>query len=417
LLLFFTKEDLLSLEFCVPSFTYRAIGRTGDMMRGEIEALSREAVLARLHGEGCVPLQVTAQRSGQFSWNMQLFAGRGIAPRALAEFVTRLATLVGAGVPLESAVAILADDAANGRVVKRLLASLRDGAALADAMAGDGKSFPPLVVSMVRAGELGGSLALTLTRLGEYLRRSEQARASIRSALIYPAILLLAASASVVLVFTAVLPALRPMVEAGGNVQSATVRLAFATSDFFARFWWLLLLGAIAVAVSGRQMLHSPAGRKRLDGLLLRVPFLRMAVIRADFSRFARTLGTLIGGGVPMPAALEAAGRVVSNTVLAAALDTVARTVREGGGLAEPLGESGLFPDMAVQIVRIGETTGQVDTMLLQLAEIMEQDLSRDTARALALLVPLITVGLGMLVAGIVASVMLAVLSINDLAQ
>ncbi len=401
----------------MPSFSYRAVGRAGEMMRGEIEALSREAVLAQLHGEGAVPLQVSAQRAGGLVWNMQLFAGRDIGPSAVAEFVTRLATLIGAGVPLESAVAILADAAANGRVVKAVLARLRNGAALAEAMASEGKSFPPLVISMVRAGELGGSLPLTLTRLGEYLRRSEAARQQIRSALIYPAILLLAASASVVLVFTAVLPALRPMVEAGGGVQSVTVRLAFATSDFFARFGWLLLVLAVAATVAGRRMLRSPAGRKRLDGLLLRVPFLRLAMIRADFSRFARTLGTLIGGGVPMPVALEAAQRVVSNTVLATALDVVTRTVREGGGVADPLAASGLFPDMAVQIVRIGETTGQVDTMLLQVAEIMEQDLSRDTARALALLVPLITVGLGVLVAGIVASVMLAVLSINDLAR
>ncbi len=364
----------------MPSFSYRAVGRAGEMMRGEIEALSREAVLAQLHGEGAVPLQVSAQRAGGFSWNMQLFAGRGIGPGAVAEFVTRLATLVGAGVPLESAVAILADAAANGCVVKGLLARLRNGASLAEAMAGEGKSFPPLVISMVRAGELGGSLALTLTRLGEYLRRSEQARQQVRSALIYPAILLLAASASVVLVFTAVLPALRPMVEAGGGVQSVTVRLAFATSDMFAKFWWLLLVSALIAAVAGRRMLRRPTGRKRLDGVLLRVPFLRVAVIRADFSRFARTLGTLIGGGVPMPVALEAAHRVVSNTVLAAALERVTRTVREGGGLADPLAESGLIPDMAVRIVRIGETTGQVDTMLLQVAEIMEQDLNRDSA-------------------------------------
>jgi general secretion pathway protein F len=405
------------LEYPLPSFSYRAVGRAGEMMRGEIEAPSREAVLAQLHGEGAVPFQVSAQRAGGFSWNMQLFAGRDIGPGAVAEFVARLATLVGAGVPLESAVAILADAAANGRVVRGLLSRLRNGAALAEAMASEGKSFPPLVVSMVRAGELGGSLALTLTRLGEYLRRSEQARQQIRSALIYPAILLLAASASVVLVFTAVLPALRPMVEAGGGVQSVTVRLAFATSDMFAKFWWLLLVLVIVAVVGGHRMLRSPVGRKRLDGVLLRAPFLRVAMIRADFSRFTRTLGTLIGGGVPMPAALEAAQRVVSNTVVAAALERVTRTVREGGGLADPLAESGLFPDMAVQIVRIGETTGQVDTMLLQVAEIMEQDLSRDTARALALLVPLITVGLGVLVAGIVASVMLAVLSINDLAR
>jgi general secretion pathway protein F len=334
--------------------------------------------------------------------------------------MSRLATLAGAGVPLDSAIAILSGAGASPavrRAATAILARLRNGATFADSLEADPRTFPPLVTGMVRAGELGGSLPGTLAKLADTLRRGEEAAQTIRSALIYPAILLAAAAASVLVVFTAVLPALRPVIETGTTALPIPVRLAFALSDAIAADW-LILLAALAIAAFlARRAWCTPAARRRLDAMLLRIPPLRTAILRADFARFARTLGTLAGGGVPLPAALEAAQRVVANRVLAAALAKVTRSVREGGGLADPLAAAALFPDMAVQIVRIGEATGQLDRMLLQLAEIMEQDLRRDIARALALLVPALTIGIGLMVAGIVASVMMAVLSINDLAR
>jgi general secretion pathway protein F len=399
------------------TFAYRAVSRTGDVLRGEMEAPSREAALARLHAEGAVPLHVSGRRPGWWRALSADLSARRMRPREVAEFVARLATLIGAGVPLESAVGILGGGKAARRTLGAVLGRLRNGASLADALEAERRVFPPLVISMVRAGELSGTLATTLARLGEYLRRSEDSAQTIRSALIYPAILLVAAAASVVVVFTAVLPALRPVIEASNSALPLPVSLAFALSDAVEAGWWLLPLGAIAVALVGRRAWKNPVQRTRLDAILLRLPLLRTAILRADGARFARTLGTLIGGGVPMQAALEAAQRVVANRVLAAALDNVTRTVREGGGLADPLAATKLFPDMAVQIVRIGEATGQVDRMLLQLAEILEQDFSRDIGRALAVLVPGLTIGLGLMVAGIVASVMMAVLSINDLAR
>ena len=407
----------------MPNFAYRAISPTGEMLRGEIAAPTRAGAVAHLHAEGAVPLQVSPSRPGwssALSLDLAHFARRHLSPRDLAEFISRLATLVGAGVPIESAVTILGGaegSPAAKRVIGHLSRQLRSGARLADAMAAEGASFPPIAVSMVRAGEMSGGLATTLAQLGGYLQRTEEARQAIRSALIYPAILVTAAFGSVLIVFTAVLPALRPVVEGAGSRLPVLVRLAFGFSDIVRDFWWAMLLVVFAAAVGAHRFLAREDGRRRADALLLRLPLVRSAVIRADFSRFARTLGTLIGGGVAMPVALEAAQRVVANRVLADAIAGVAVAVREGSGLADPLAAAGLFPDMAVQIVRIGEATAQVDRMLLQLAEIMEQDVRRDLGRALALLVPLLTIGLGLLVAGIVASVMLAVLSINDLAQ
>jgi general secretion pathway protein F len=404
-------------------FTYRAVSPTGDLLRGELESPTRAGVVAHLHAEGAVPLQVSAARRGwsdMLSFQITLFQKRHLSPRDLADLITRLATLVSAGVPIESAVAILGGASAatpSARVTADLLRRLRAGTQLADAMASAPKSFPPLAISMIRAGELSGNLGPTLSRLGDYLRRSEEARQAIRSALIYPAILLAAASVSVVIVFTAVLPALRPVVEAGGATLPLPVQLAFGISDFVSGTWWLLLAAAAATALALHRLLATPQGQRRRDAFLLRIPLVKDAVIRADFSRFARTLGTLITGGVPMPTALEAAQRVISNRLLADSIATVTASVREGSALADPLAATGHIPDMALQIIRIGEATAQLDRMLLQLAEIMDQDLRKDLTRALALLVPLLTVGLGLMVAGIVASVMLAVLSIDDLAH
>jgi len=400
-------------------FTFRAISASGKVLRGEMEASSSAGVVAHLHAEGAVPLQVSP---GRRAWGNSLSArftlARGrVSPRDLAAFCGRLATLAGAGVPIESSVAILGDGGGPAQsLAADLLRRLREGAHLAEAMAAS-QNFTPLVVSLVHAGEMGGSLPATLARLGDYLRRSEEARQAIRSALIYPAILLAAASASVLIVFTAVLPALRPVVEAGGAPLPLPVQLAFGISDLVAGFWWVILLAGLGTALAVRRFLTSHAGRRRRDALLLRLPLLHDAVVRAEFARFARTLGTMTGGGVPMPTALEAAGRVITNLVLADAIATVTTAVREGGGLADPLAACGHFPTMAIQMIRIGEATAQLDRMLLQLADILDQDLQRDLSRALSLLVPLLTVGLGLMVAGIVASVMLAVLSIDDLAH
>jgi general secretion pathway protein F len=407
----------------VTLYTFRAVSPTGDLLRGELESATRAGVLAHLHAEGAIPLQVSVTRSGWsdiFSRQITLFQRRHLSPRERAELITRLATLVCAGVPVESAIGILGGSGRatpSRHVTTELLRRLRNGAPLADAMAAARDSFPPLAISMVRAGEMSGTLPASLTRLGDTLRRSEEARQAIRSALIYPAILLAAASVSVAIVFTAVLPALRPVVEAGGTTLPVPVQLAFGISDAIAAYWWLILAAAAGTALAIHRMLRTDRGQRSRDSLLLRLPVVRDAVIRGDFSRFARTLGTLITGGVPLPTALEGAQRAVANRILADAINTVVLAVREGGGLADPLAATGYFPDMSMQIIRIGEATGQLDRMLLQLAEIMDQDLRRDLTRALALLVPLLTIALGLMVAGIVASVMLAVLSIDDLAK
>jgi general secretion pathway protein F len=278
-------------------------------------------------------------------------------------------------------------------------------------------SFPPIVVGMVRAGEASGALPATLGRLAEYLHRSETTRQSIRSALIYPTILVLTASGSVLVVLTVVLPALRPSLEDSGAALPLPTQIAFAASGAVQHFWWAIGLAVILCVLCVQHVLTDPATRPRRDQIVLRMPVLGHTVRLAEIARFARTLGALIGGGVALPTALALSHPVLANAVIGEAVAQVATRLREGAGLAEQFAETGVFPALAIQLLRIGEATGRLDTMLVQLADSFDEQVQRTISRCLAILVPVITIGMGAFVAGIIASVMLAVLSINDLAR
>jgi general secretion pathway protein F len=179
--------------------------------------------------------------------------------------------------------------------------------------------------------------------------------------------------------------------------------------------WWALLLVALAVALLARRLLQDPGMRGRLDALMLRAPVLGLALRRAEAGRFARVLAALLSGGVALSTALALAQPVLANRAFADAVSKIAVTVREGGGLAAPLARAGIFPDLAQQMIRIGEATGRLDSMLLRLADLLEIEVQRTLDRSLALLVPGLTLLLGAVVASIIASVMLAVLGVNDL--
>jgi general secretion pathway protein F len=269
---------------------------------------------------------------------------------------------------------------------------------------------------MVRAGEASGALDSVLARLAEYLRRSEAARQTVRSALIYPTILAVTALSSVILILTVVLPQLEPLLRDAGPALPPQARLVFGASDLLRRWWWALLAILGAVGYGLWRGWGEPANAVRRDRLLLRLPLLGAAIRQAQTARFTRTLGALVGGGVALPTALALARPVISNHVMADAVTRVASQLREGGGLAEPLARTGVFPDLSIQLIRIGEATGKLDQMLLQQAEIFDEEVRLVLGRALTLLVPVLTVTLGFIVAGIIASVMSAMLSINNLA-
>lgn len=401
-------------------FAYRALSASGDVVTGEIEGPDAKTVMDRLHEQSLLPIQATEKRAGPgFRFQITLGRNKGFPQGGLALFVQQLSRLLKASLPLDRALEILTtllEDKASRRVVQRLLDRVRDGASLAEAMAAEDDVFPALCISMVRAGEEGGALRPVLARVAEFLIRSEAIRQKVVSASIYPIILSVVATGSVVLILTLVLPQFETMFLDAGDRLPMTTRLVMDASRFLREEWMTLLL-AIAVTLGlGQWIGRQPGFRVIRDRVALGIPLLGSLLARFEISRFCRSLGVLLANGVPAARALALAGATVGNHVYVEAIETLAARFKEGEGLARSLDDTGRFPTLAVQLIQIGEETGRLDEMLQELADIYEQEVERALERILAMLVPGITVLVGVVVALIMAAVMTAMVSLNELA-
>ncbi|WP_148360660.1 type II secretion system F family protein [Acidisphaera rubrifaciens] len=402
-------------------FTYRALSASGDIVDGEIDGPDVRAVIARLNEQALLPIEA-AEKRARPALGLRLSIGRGnrFAAGGLALFMQQLTRLLAASLPVDRALEILTtllDDRRARRIVQRLLERVRDGASLADAMAADDQAFPKVCVSMVRAGEEGGALRAVLVRVGEFLVRSETIRQKVVSAMIYPAVLMVVAAGAIALILTFVLPQFELMFQDAGASLPVSTRLVMAASRFLRNDWWIILLGGAIAVVVFQRVMQRPAAQALRDRAVLRVPVLRGLVTRYEVSRFSRSLGVLLMNGVPASRALALAGATVGSRVFADAIETLALRFKEGEGLATALEQAGCFPNLAIQLVQIGEETGRLQDMLQEIADIYDQEVERALERLLALLVPAITILMGLIVALIVASVMTAMVSINGLVK
>jgi general secretion pathway protein F len=406
-------------------FWYRSVGPTGEVVEGMVDAPSKAALIEQLQDQGHVPIRAeeagaAGARSPARAGGNGLF-GRPALPRPRLALLTReLATLLEAGLPLDRALEMMADmaeGAAERECLTALVDSVSSGCQLADAMAPRERDFPPLCVSMVRAGEAAGAVPAGLQRLSECLERAERTREHVRSALAYPVIVLAVCGISVAILFLFVIPRFRPLFEqAGANLPVAT-RGVLAFSDLLRGWWWLILPAAAALVIGLRLRLRNPAVRLRWDRRLLGWPLIGDLAIKIDVARFARTLGTLLRGGVTLLPALAMTREAIANRAFSAALEEVVASAGEGRGLAEPLARIGYFPALALNLIRVGEETAKHEEMLFKLAEIYDEETRRSIDRLLALVGPAITIALGMLVAGVIGSILAAVLSVYDLAM
>jgi general secretion pathway protein F len=403
------------------TYHYRAVTSAGRVVEGEMEAGSQSAVISRLHDLGHVPIHAEEIARGTLaSWlTRDLFAGRAVSRKRVGLVTRELATLLGAGLPLDRSFEILVELAEKENVrtlLARVLDGVRGGASLADAMAAQGGTFPPFYVSMVRAGESGGALESVLARLADFLEKSQAMLENVRSALIYPAILLGMAGLSLVVLLTVVVPEFKPLFEDAGEALPAATQAIIVVGEVLGRYGWLIALGVIGLVWALRRQLADPAFRFRWDGLMLGLPLFGDLVRKIQVARFSRTLGTLLENGVTLLSALAIVKETLGNAVMARAVEGLAVGLKEGQGLAGPLAVAGVFPNLAVQLVRVGEETGQLEDMLIKVADIYDREAQRTIQRLLSLLVPMLTIGLGFLIAGIIASVLVAFLSVNELA-
>lgn len=402
-------------------FAYRAADRRGQTIDGVMEAADPRAVVERLQRDAYFPIEIVAQGQPRrflgLAW--QDLGRSRVAPRDLVSFTQQLATLVEAGLPLDRALAIQAELAPTARlraIVGDVLRSVQGGSSLADAL---GKHHPRpfsrLYINMVRAGEKGGVLETTLRRLAELLEESQDFRDALVSALIYPVLLCGVGAAAVIFLMTFVIPRFASIFQDLGTAIPLPTLILLEASAIVQRYWWLLALLTVAGLLGGRMVLSTARGRLGADRLLLRLPVVGEVIVKSEVARFTRILGTLLRSGVAMIPALAVIREMLGNQVLARALDGLGDGARRGAGLARPMAESGVFPPLAVHMVRVGEETGRLEETLLQVAASLESDTRKLVKRLIALAEPCIILVMGLVVGFIVVAMLMAILSVTDI--
>ncbi|MCQ8239506.1 type II secretion system F family protein [Rhizosaccharibacter radicis] len=408
------------------SWRFTAITPAGTLVRGVTEAGSEAEAVAFIRRQGNMPMEAVPVGGGggrllRAGAGMELRLRRTGLKRAEVAAITReLAVMLGAGQDLDRALRFLLETAPGPRarsVLEGLRAEVRDGSTLHAALGRRPDSFPRLYVGLVRAAEAGGNLGSTLERIATLMERERALVATLQSAMIYPTLLVVAAIGSIWLLLTRVLPQFVPLFEQNGAALPRSTRVLIALGDFLGAWGlWALLLLALAGFGLWRS-LRRPAVRLAADRLLLRPPVLGPLMREVLAARFTRTLGTLLGNGVPLIGAMAIVRDVIGNRAVLATLDRATDDAKAGVGLARSFERERIFPARTVHLLRLGEETAQLGAMALRAAEIHEEAVRLRSQRLVALLVPMITILMGAAVAGIVSSLLLAMLSLNDLAQ
>lgn len=406
----------------MPLFSYKAVSATGETQEGEMEGLARAAVVERLQAMGLIPIRVdeTTAKAGGANTGQGIFRKNRVTQDDVAVLTQEIATLLKAGLPLDRCLEILIGLSAS-EPVRQLMTQVREdvrgGAALSKALEAQQGVFSRFYLNMIRAGEAGGALDVVLQRLTEFMERSKELKETVKSALMYPAILIGVAVLSVVILLMWVVPQFSQMFEESGKALPLPTQIVIGAGDAVRSYWWAMVLGGIGVYSWFARQMREPASRYKWDKRLLGLPLVGDLVGKLEVARFSRTLGTLIGNGVTLLTALSIVKDTLSNTVMAEGLTVVATQLKEGKGLGKPLMETGLFPKLAVHLVMVGEETGKLQEMLIRIADIYDREVHSTVKRMLALMEPVLILGLGLVIGGIIMSILVAILSVNDLAM
>lgn len=410
-------------------FIWRAIERSGRTQHGRLDAVSAPQAALQLRSRGLVPLSIEAA-SGSITaaaeatpasarWSLTFGSKNSIGSKDILSVTTELSIMLRAGLPLAYALRLLLEmghKPALRSLLQEVLDDVKGGAPLSRALARHGAYFSEFYVSMVRAGEAGGQLAVVLERLVGHMERIAAMRENVVSAATYPAILLGVSVISVIGMIGFVVPQFEKLFADLGDAIPFATRVVLMLSHLF-RDWGVLIGILVAVAVwAGRRWAHTPAGHAQLQQRLLRVPLVGKLLLDFQLTVFARTMGTLVGGGVSLLAAIEIAIATVTSPPVRRAMLGMAPSIKGGGRLAQSLAETRQFEPLAINLVRVGEETGRLGPMLLEVAQLLDRRVETGVRRLLTLLEPALILLLGGLIATIIVSILLGILAINDLA-
>ncbi|MCP5517030.1 MAG: type II secretion system F family protein [Verrucomicrobiales bacterium] len=415
----------------MPQFEYRARGPSGELVQASIDAADRSTAVARLRQSGLFPLELNAARSASPKGRrtverqavtlprpMRSWMGRTRRPKLqeLANYMQQVSNLLKAGMPLTLALNSMTQIASRGissEVSRRLKADVMEGKSLSDAMARQPVVFSDLCVNMVRAGEQSGALTEVLQRLATHYSRFAEVQQKFKAALIYPAVVCCVGVIIVIFFMTVMLPKFLTIFE-GMNVQlPLATRMLIGMSHFFTGYWWVLVLGVLGAVVAFRRYRATPAGQLTIDRWKMRAPVLGSVVRLNLFAQFARTLGTLLHNGVPVLRALRITEDIMPNRLLRESIAKTREEVTDGKTIAQPLARSKVFPQLMIDLIKIGEETGDVPGALNNLADTLENDLTVQLRVMLNLIEPVIIILLAVGVGFLLFSVLSAMFAIT----
>ncbi len=410
----------------MPVYAYKGLNPTGRTVGGIIDADSPKGARAKLRRSGIYPIDVSEERGAKAvtattktSFEFAALFER-ITPQDLALMTRQLATLVGAGLPLVECLSALIDQVDNARQ-KRILSQVREkvveGGTLADALKAHPRIFNDLFVNMVRAGEASGALEVVLVRLAEYTERSAELRGKVRSALTYPILMAFVGSGILLFLLSYVVPKLtRIFTETHASLPALTIVL-LAISGFAQSYWWVIVGVAVFATVGVRLSMRTPTGRLRFDRSVLRIPYFGKLVRKVALARFARTLSTLLEGGIPLLQSLDIVKNVVNNMVLRNAIESGRDSIREGHSIADPLKKSGVFPPLLTHMIGVGEKSGELEQMLGRAADAYDNEVEASVNALSSVMEPMIVLFMGAIVLFIVLAVMLPIFELNQLVR
>lgn len=390
-------------------FEYKAKDRTGQVMTGTILAENEAAVAAYIRNQGYFVTQIK-EKKVSFSIHNLINLVRRVTVKDLALFCRQFATMVDAGLPLLTCLSILIEQTYNPKLkaaVQDVYRKVQEGETLSRALGTHSQVFPVIMVSMVEAGELGGVLDDVLNRLAVHFEKEHKLNEKVKSALVYPAVVIAIAALSVTFILVFVFPTFMTLFNNLKVELPLPTRILLDISHFLRNYWPIFFM-AVAISTYGVVLLaRQPRIRPAVDQIVLYLPIFGMLLRKIAIARFSRTLGTLVRGGVPIISALDVVKKTTANLTMINALTSAQASIRDGLGLAAPLGASSIFTPMVVQMVAIGEETGELDKMLEKIAEFYESDVDDIVSRLSSMLEPLLIGILGAVIGLIVIAVVL----------
>lgn len=396
-------------------YAFQASNQQGEIIKDTLEAPDEATVVAHIQSQGLIPLRV--QKSSKLSLSTEIGGGKKkIKSTTLSIFTMELSTLLEAGLPLDRSLNILITMEENPpwrMVLEDLLAQVKSGKALSDAMRGHKHIFSDFYVGLVKAGEMSGSLNVVLERLTDYLEKRLETQAAIRKSLFYPIMLIVVGLGVVIYLLTSVIPKFSEIVERNGAEVPFISDVIFAISKGLINYWYIIVAVIVLLALAIRSQFKNPKQRDKLDARLLKTPLFGNLIRKSEFAKLTRTLGTMLTHGVPLSSALNSVRESVGNKVLGETIETAMQSLKGGRGMSRVLIESKAFPTLGVQMVKVGEETGKLEKMLMKVADIYDKDVRNTTESIVATIGPIAILLIAGLVALVMAGVVMALFSLN----